>query len=101
WSRQGDGPRFARPILRCAGVISSPAQQPVAGVASPLPAGAFELGLVALGLGIAEAEIADESPGAWNVEDLVHARRIENRYPTHADALCACREPHHGDRRHQ
>src|SRR3989442_233865 len=64
------------------------------------PPRALELRLVALGLRIAEAEIADEAPVVRDIEHAVHARRIEDRDPTHSDALGARREPHHGDGGH-
>src|ERR1700704_6063585 len=74
---------------------SSAAQHAGIGAASLLPSHALELGLVGLALGIAEAEIADQPPSAWNVEDAVHARWLENGYPPHPDALPPRRKPQH------
>src|SRR5712692_2601462 len=67
---------------------------------SPFAPGALELRLVALDLRIAEAEIADEPPWGRNIEDVIHARWVENRYPAQPDALRARREPHHAHGRH-
>src|SRR5712692_7181176 len=66
---------------------------------APLPSDALEFRPVALGLRGAQAKISDEAPGLRDIENIIHARRIENRNPPHADVLGARRQPHHRYRR--
>src|SRR4051794_14489807 len=63
-----------------------------------LPLRLLQLGLVAVGLGIADAEIGDEFPRAWHVENGVDAVRAQDRDPAEPDAVGARGEPHRGDR---
>src|SRR6266511_103571 len=67
-----------------------------------LPAPARQIGHVILGLGKSKTQISDELPVRGDIEDGCDHRRLEDRYPTHADALGARREPnrvHGGYRR--
>src|SRR5215468_1195036 len=76
---------------------SSAAKHAQLRISALLPAGALELRSVTFGLRITETKIPDEPPGLRDIEDLVHAGRIKNRNPTHADILGARRQPHHRD----
>src|SRR6516165_401285 len=66
-----------------------------------LPARSLQIGDVILGLRKSETEVADELPVRGNIEDGCDGRRVEDRYPSHADALGARREPNRVDGCHR
>src|SRR5215831_2800925 len=66
-----------------------------------LPARPLQIGDVILSLRKSETEVADELPVRGNIEDGGDGRRIEDRYPSHADAFGARRQPDRVDRRHR
>src|SRR6516162_1819265 len=66
-----------------------------------LPARPLQIGDVILGLRKSETEVADELPVGGDIEDGCDGRRLEDRYPPHADAFGARREPDRVDRRHR
>src|SRR5262252_966240 len=76
---------------------SSAAKHAQLRISALLPAGALELRSVTFGLRITETKIPDKPPGPRDIENLVHAGRIKNRNPTHADILGARRQPHRRD----
>src|SRR6266702_5206622 len=77
-----------------------PSQRKLVRAAPGFPLRLLQFGLVAFRLGIADAEIGDEFPGAWHVENGVDAVWTQDRDPAEPDTLGTCGEPHCGDRRH-
>src|SRR5262249_42382914 len=66
-----------------------------------LPARPLQIGDVILSLRKSETEVADELPVQGDIEDGGDGRRLEDRYPSHADAFGARRQPDRVDRRHR
>src|SRR5262245_5967298 len=68
---------------------------------SPLPARPLQIGNVIFGLRKSKTEVADQLPVRGDIKDGCDGRRVEDRYPPHADAFGASREPDRVDRRHR
>src|SRR5215831_6039482 len=66
---------------------------------SPLPARPLEIGDVILSLRKSKTEVADQLPVRGDIEDGRDGSRVEDRYPSDADAFGARREPNRVDRR--
>src|SRR5215813_1853612 len=68
---------------------------------STLPARPFQIGNVILSLRKSKTEVANELPVRGDIEDGCDGRRVEDRYPSHADAFGARGEPNRVDGRHR
>src|SRR6516162_5132990 len=66
-----------------------------------LPARPLQIGDVTPGLRKSETEVADELPVRGHIEDGCDGCGLEDRYPPHADAFGARRQPDRVDRRHR
>src|SRR5665809_4483 len=64
---------------------------------SVLPAGPLQGRRIVSLNWIADAEMADEAPVLWHIEDRRHAGGIEDRYPAHAKPIGARGKPQRVD----
>src|SRR5690349_829052 len=76
------------------------AKDEILGSLTLFPADALQFRTVVRGLRIAKAEISDQAPIRGNIENPGNHGWIEDRYPTHADAFGARRQPHRKDGGH-